>query len=158
LPRLAAGLTAAALFWSGLILAVPLLASAPPGPVWAAGVRAVGAVVCHQRPDRSFYAAGGAFPVCARCTGLYLSGAAGALAGWLGAARAPRRTRAILAAAALPTILTFIAEWAGLAATSNAMRAAAALPLGAAAGWCFVRMLREHEQPDHMRYDLVNGG
>ena len=36
--------------------------------------------VCHQRPERSFHVAGVQLPVCARCTGLYVSGAAGALA------------------------------------------------------------------------------
>lgn len=141
--RLATGLTVGALLWSALILAVPLLTPASPTPVWAAVVRAMGAVVCHQRPDRSFHAGAVAFPVCARCTGLYLSGALGALLGWIGAARAPRRPRAVLAAAAALTILTFAAEWTGLATTSNLVRAAAALPLGGVAGWCFVRMLRE---------------
>ena len=40
---------------------------------------AVGAVICHQRPERSFFLDGHQLPVCARCTGLYLSGAIGLL-------------------------------------------------------------------------------
>ena len=44
---------------------------------------AVGSVICHQRPDRSFFVDGHQLPVCARCTGLYLSSGAG-LAAWIG--------------------------------------------------------------------------
>ena len=29
-------------------------------------------VVCHQKPERSFFWKGKQFPVCARCTGIYL--------------------------------------------------------------------------------------
>jgi hypothetical protein len=54
----------------------------------------------------------------------------------------PRATRTALALAALPTALTFALEFAGLAHPSNIVRAVAALPLGAAAGWIFVRSLR----------------
>lgn len=43
---------------------------------------AAGSVICHQLPERSFFLDGRQLPVCARCTGLYLSGAAG-LAAWL---------------------------------------------------------------------------
>lgn len=55
--------------------------------------------------------------------------------------------RVWLAAAASFTVITFAAEWTGLAATTNLVRAAAALPLGGVAGWCFVRMLRAEERP-----------
>ncbi|MCA1585463.1 MAG: DUF2085 domain-containing protein [Acidobacteria bacterium] len=41
----------------------------------------VGAVICHQRPERSFHTAGIKWPVCSRCTGLY-AGAAFALLLW----------------------------------------------------------------------------
>lgn len=30
--------------------------------------------ICHRRPERSFFIKGHQFPVCARCTGLYISG------------------------------------------------------------------------------------
>lgn len=29
--------------------------------------------ICHRRPDRSFFIKGHQFPVCARCTGFYIS-------------------------------------------------------------------------------------
>ncbi len=29
-------------------------------------------LLCHQRPDRSFFIRGRQFPVCARCTGVYI--------------------------------------------------------------------------------------
>jgi uncharacterized membrane protein len=45
-------------------------------------IYAAGGLICHQRPERSFFLDGHQFPVCARCTGLYLSGAAGII-GWL---------------------------------------------------------------------------
>jgi uncharacterized membrane protein len=81
-------------------------------------------------------------PVCARCTGLYLSGALGAVAAWLTVPLMPRRTRTVIVAAAVPTIVTLASEWAGLAQPGNVARAVAAVPLGAACGWIFVRLLR----------------
>lgn len=30
-------------------------------------------LICHRRPDRSFFFKGHQFPVCARCTGIYIS-------------------------------------------------------------------------------------
>jgi len=85
-------------------------------------------------------------PVCARCSGLYLSGAAGTLLGWRwrGRRRLMRttRTRYLVFISAVPTAATFILEMLGIMPFSNASRAAAAAPLGAAAGWLFVRMLR----------------
>ncbi len=101
--------------------------------------------ICHQRSNRSFHVAGVQLPVCARCTGLYVSGAAGALVAWLGWRRrlnAPRHTRAVLVAAAIPTALTFSLEWLGLAHPSSMVRAICAVPLGVSAGWVFVRSLR----------------
>ena len=32
--------------------------------------------ICHRRPERSFFYKGKQFPVCARCTGFYISGIA----------------------------------------------------------------------------------
>ena len=81
-------------------------------------------------------------PVCARCTGLYLSGAIGALLGWAGRARHVRASRILLLAAAVPTAATWLLEILGVLPFSNAARFLAALPLGACAGWVFVRMLR----------------
>lgn len=32
--------------------------------------------ICHRKPERSFFYKGHQFPVCARCTGFYISGIA----------------------------------------------------------------------------------
>jgi uncharacterized membrane protein len=149
---LAIGLTCLAVLWAVLLTAD----ARPEGPahpsVVGSLVHAAAAVVCHQRPERSFQPGGRRFPVCARCAGLYLAGAFGALAGWIGRPRVPRRGRLFLAAAALPTVITLAVEWAGLGAPSNLIRATAAVPLGAAAGWLFVTMLRADEPAVQMRY------
>jgi uncharacterized membrane protein len=138
-----AALVSAALLWSGLILAAPWIATSPdriPSHL-AAGTYVVGAAVCHQRPERSFHISSVRLPVCARCTGLYLSAALGAIAGlaWAGSReKHPRRNqrdwRSWLAAAAVPTALTLVLEWLGLWAPSNAARALAAAPLGVVGG------------------------
>jgi uncharacterized membrane protein len=106
-----------------------------------------GALVCHQRVERSFKIAGDPMPVCARCTALYVSGALGALAAWLTIPLMPRRTRTAILAAAVPTIVTVVVERAGLMQPGNVLRAVAAVPIGAACGWIFVRMLRAEAAP-----------
>jgi len=145
----ALSLTVGAIAWSAGLLLAPLAVSRGSSPTaTAAGILYTGAArICHQRPERSFRLAGVPLPVCARCAGLYVSGAAGALLAFLvvsrhGPPRAPRRTRAILILAALPTAAALALEFAGLAYPSNIVRAASALPLGAAAGWVFIRSLR----------------
>jgi uncharacterized membrane protein len=105
-------------------------------------VDGLSSAICHRRPARSFRVDGRLFPVCARCTGLYMSGAVGAILGWIGRRKAPRDSRQLLLLSALPTALTIAVEWFGLSPLSNAIRALAAIPLGAAAGWTFVRLLR----------------
>lgn len=142
---LAISLTGAAVLWVAFLLTAPLLlARGSASPALAALYGAAG-LICHQRPERSFTVSGMQMPVCARCFGLYGAGAAGALAACaLGAGRVragSRGVRILLAAAAAPTAATVLVEWSGLAFPSNAVRAAAALPLGAAAGWIFVRLL-----------------
>ena len=135
---LPAALTAGACIWLALLLAAPIT----PALMF---VYDLAAGVCHQRAERSFHLAGAPLPVCARCIGLYLSGAVGAAAAWLaprgGWSMDARRARMIFAIAALPTVVTVALEYAGAAHPSNAVRAFASLPLGAAAGWLFVRML-----------------
>jgi uncharacterized membrane protein len=146
-PRLLAwSLTLGALLWSASVLLAPVALRGGDSrlALAAASVYRGGSLICHQRPERSFHIAGVQLPVCARCAGLYVSGSFGALAAWSGARRPrmPRRTRQLLLLAAIPTAVTFAAELTGLAHPSNAARALAALPLGAAAGWVFVRSLR----------------
>ena len=141
----------------------PATAGAP-GP--ATGARAlvaglvdlVGARVCHRRPERSFHLHGQPMPVCGRCVGLYVSAAVGLVAaGVLRTSRVTRQTSDVrpsswlptldpragwLAAAAMPTILTWTLEVAGLWNPGTPLRALAALPLGATAGWLLGRSTR----------------
>ena len=103
---------------------------------------ALGALVCHQLPDRSFVLAGRQLPVCARCTGLYLSGVLGfvgwcawkAARGWRRFVVAPRPALAIVIAAGIPTALSYATGLAGVWDGSNVTRALLAVPLGVSAG------------------------
>jgi uncharacterized membrane protein len=103
---------------------------------------AVGGVVCHQLPERSFFLDGQQLPVCARCTGLYASGAVGLLGFWiLKAGRGwppmtlqPGVVLRLLAVAAVPTALSVATAWIGAWDGSNVTRALLAIPLGATAG------------------------
>jgi uncharacterized membrane protein len=161
-PRAALALTLAAVFWTTALVAAPALLTHPVWAAPAAVIYAGSARVCHQRPERSFRLAGTQFPVCARCFGLYLAGAAGAVAAW-SARRGPgRRARMVLAVAAVPTAVTWTAEFAGLAGFSNTARAVAALPLGAVGGWVFVQLLRYDSSLDGHQVDdrrsPVHGG
>ena len=137
--RVALFLTSAAVLWTAAIFFAPLAHAHTGGLTLSRAIRAAGALVCHQRVERSFMIGGRPMPVCARCTGLYVSGAAGALAAWMVLPLMPRRTRAAILAAAVPTVATIVLESAGLAQPGNVARALAALPLGAACGWMFVR-------------------
>ncbi len=94
-------------------------------------------------------------PVCARCTGLYASAAAGAAFALaqarLGGSRAlgvrkslrASTARTILLVAAIPTAVTVIVEWLGLMDPGSVARFLAALPLGAAAAWVVATAARE---------------
>ena len=80
---------AAALGWAA---ALPLAAwmTVRPGtsPVYAfaLAVYAVGGLICHQLPERSFHLWSAQMPVCARCTGIYIGGALAAIIAPIGAA------------------------------------------------------------------------
>jgi uncharacterized membrane protein len=132
--------------WVMAVVLAPLaIASGSPVlSIGAAGIYAAGARVCHQRPDRCFWISGRPMPVCARCTGLYASAALAAPLALVGASALSRRRARLLAAiAALPTVITWGIEIAGLAHPSNIVRAVAALPLGFAAAWIVVTTLRD---------------
>jgi uncharacterized membrane protein len=137
-------LVIAALSWVAAITLAPLaISSSRTGlSLGAAVVYAAGARVCHQRPDRCFRIGGVPMPVCARCTGLYSGAAAAAPLGFLLASGlSSRRARRIAAVTALPTLLTWGIEMAGLAHPSNTVRAIAAVPLGFAAAWLVMAAL-----------------
>ena len=108
---------------------------------------ALGRVICHQRPERSFFSCGLQWPVCGRCSGLYFGAATGAvLALALGGRPQGRRTttpasdsarwRRILLVAALPTAVLWTIEFVGILDPGTIARFALALPVGmAASGW-----------------------
>ena len=116
-------------------------------------IYAVGGVICHQLPERSFFLEGRQLPVCARCTGLYVGGAAGLLAWWgikllrgwrpqpVPPASAPWATAGqarwalgLLLLVATPTVVSYLTGVLGVWDGSNVTRAVLALPLGVAAG------------------------
>jgi uncharacterized membrane protein len=112
--------------------------------LFATLVYATGSVVCHQQAGRSFHWDGAAWPVCARCTGIYTAAAlavvalAFASAVASGFSRTPhdaRTPRLVLALALVPTILTVAWEWTTGMPTGNVLRAAAGAPAGAAVAW-----------------------
>jgi uncharacterized membrane protein len=124
---------AAAIAWLLLVVLVPVLP-----PVLGAAVYAVGGVVCHQLPERSFHWAGAQLAVCGRCTGIYAG-----LCALAAMAPLPPRSyvrcfsdrrvaRGLLAIGALPTIVTLAAEWSGVWIPSSIARALAGAVLGVA--------------------------
>jgi uncharacterized membrane protein len=132
--------------WSAALAAAPGAGSSSHagGRTFAAAVYVAGSFICHQRPERSFHIDNVQLPVCARCVGLYVGAAVGAL-GWaviagLGRSVSARarwwqlRVRAVLAMAAIPTLLSIATAWLGVWDPGNTGRALLALPLGAAAG------------------------
>lgn len=135
-------IAAAAAAWVLLLLAAP--ASVLGVPV-SASTYLFGSFICHQKAERSFHLAAAQLPVCARCFGLYAGAAAvlclaaleraarggcstRPLEGW----RSASALRAVLLAGAVPTAVTWSAEALGFPDPGNAVRFAAALPLGAA--------------------------
>ena len=103
-------------------------------PLWTSGIYLVSSTICHRKPERSFHTSGVQWPVCGRCSGLYLGGGIGALI-----ALAVRRSRVdrnadarLLILAAVPTLITVALEWPGIYDAGNIGRALAAIPIGAA--------------------------
>jgi uncharacterized membrane protein len=131
--RLKGTIAGASLLWAlGLPMAAIAVAGQPHALTYAFAftMYAIGSVVCHQLPDRSFHVAAVALPVCARCTGIYLGAA---VASMLAATRRlPRPSHVVLwlLASALPTAATLSYEWTVGSAPSNWTRAAAGLALG----------------------------
>ena len=86
------------------------------------------AIVCHQRPERSFWIFGAEMAVCSRCLGIYLGAAVGLLF------RTSRRIalRLLIAAAAV-NLLDTMTELAGLHGNWLAIRFVFGLLLGGTA-------------------------
>ena len=136
------GLTGAALMWLTLILLSPVALGNGRMSTLTMAVYHAGSLVCHQRPERSFHLAGAQLPVCARCFGLYLSGAVGLLVASRRRGSIPAATtRLLLVIAALPIAITVALEWLGLIHTTNIVRLLTGLPLGFAAAVVIVRSL-----------------
>jgi len=153
-------LTIAAIGWCVTLIGAPyaLTSNSPRLVSAAATVYRASGFICHQRAARSFHLAGVQLPVCGRCSGLYFSGALGALLAWA-ASRQPRTAswaRRLLLWAALPTALSVVLELSGLAHPSNLGRALCALPLGAVAGWIFVQSLRSEKRVQHPVLPVAN--
>lgn len=121
--------------WVAVLLATPFLPAAP-----AAFMYVLGSRICHQIAERSFHLDGAQLPVCARCFGIYVGFAAGALL-------APGRVRArrVLILGAVPTLFTLLAEWSGVWQTSNVARAIAGAPLGIAVGLAVITAIRDSQ-------------
>ena len=132
-------IAAAALAWPMLLGAAVWHRASQGDSIWTAVLYAAGSRICHQRPDRSFHTAGIQWPVCGRCSGLYLGGALGALLGVSTARRVGARR--LLAICAVPTAITVGLEWLHLAQVSNLARLASAMPLGAAIGFVLVGVI-----------------
>jgi uncharacterized membrane protein len=137
----------ASVTWAAMLPAAVLATTRTPDAAWGPGypfalvVYAIGSVLCHQRPGRSFHLLGVQLPVCARCTGIY---AGAALIALLPAYTRTRETwqrarmpsaRAALLVSALPTIATLAYEWTTGHTPGNWTRAISGVPLGACVAW-----------------------
>ena len=126
LPR---ALAVAAVLWPVAMGAAVVDRVAHEDGVVSAIVYTAASRICHQRPDRSFHSSGHPWPVCGRCSGLYLAAPFGA---WAGRRWWPRRVsaRVGIVLAAVPTVATLILEFVSPDGVSSVARAVAALPLG----------------------------
>jgi uncharacterized membrane protein len=116
-------------------------------PAWATIVYAAASRVCHQRPERSFHTHDVAWPVCARCAGLYLAAPFAALVAFRRRSADTSRLHPLrlVALAAIPTAITLVWEWGGLGTPSNLVRFVTALPLGAAVAFVLIATVSERQ-------------
>ncbi len=142
---LAFALAAAAVIWAALLAAAPVLPAVIAAPLYA-----IGSLICHQIPERSFHLAGAQLPVCARCIGIY-AGVAVSVAGWGAGTRLD--SRALVVAGAMPVAVTVSLEWLGIWHPSNAVRAASGLLLGLAVGIAVASAVKR----DRMRAAAARG-
>jgi hypothetical protein len=141
-----------AVVWTLVVLAVPFAASGNGLASWAAGraivsvVYEIGRLVCHQRPERSFFLSGAQLPVCARCTGIYVGAALTGAVAWsltrlsgrlqaIGGPVSRDSLRRVLLMAVVPTVATIVYEWTTGEMPGSWTRAVSGGPLGAAVAW-----------------------
>jgi uncharacterized membrane protein len=145
----AAALACMTVLWPAALGAATLARANGRAPVWSGVTYFAASRLCHQRPDRTFHAGGAPWPVCGRCSGLYLAAPVGAAAALV---RRRRRRSDLtdqpslrwafwLAAAALPTGITLFLEWSGVMSITSVARAVAATPLGLAVAWALIDVL-----------------
>jgi uncharacterized membrane protein len=130
---------AASAAWAAAIPLATYAASRPHGSsvayAFAIGVYAIGRMVCHQMPARSFHVWMTSLPVCARCTGIYAGAALAAIA-FRGRLVTTRwNPKMALLAALVPTAATLAFEWTTGVMPSHWVRAFAGVPLGVAVAW-----------------------
>jgi uncharacterized membrane protein len=133
-----AWLVAASLVWVIVLTAAAVLRVNGTAPAVSTGIYLALSRLCHQRPERSFHTANVQWPVCARCSGLYLAAPVGAVIALVRGRRRAWHLRRLLSLASLPTAVTIALEWTAIAGLSNPVRAGAALPLGAAVAFALV--------------------
>ena len=132
---------AAALPLATYVASQPHLTGSRLGYALAIATYAIGSLVCHQRPERSFYLFGVPMPVCARCAGIYVGAASVSVV--MALVRARRLTAAegfgwantLLVASATPIAITLLYEWTTGITPANWIRAASGLSLGGAVAW-----------------------
>src|SRR4029453_1629259 len=156
--------------WFALIPLATFLAGraspkTPAGHGLAFMTYAIGSLVCHQRPERSFHLFGVQMPVCARCLGIYAGAATASALLWLFSARRSevlRHDSAIswpgfgvarnaLLVSAIPLAATLAYEWTTGDTPANWIRAVSGLSLGAAVAWIVCTV-----ESGHDRVDTVN--
>jgi len=124
-----------------------------PGGMLSTAVYVVSSQICHQRSERSFHTEEVQWPVCSRCSGLYVGAAIGALLSRSSAiARRIARVRPpiLLAVAAAPTTLAWMAEWALGADVTNTLRGGTALPLGATIALVLVAVVSKSSESNQV--------
>lgn len=126
----AAGLLALAMLAGLLIPSAPCVTGRAPALV--AVIDVFGGFICHQRPERSFSSCGRQWPVCGRCSGLYLGAAAGTVLVAFGVRRrlTVSRWRQAFLLAAAPTLLSWTVEASSGLDPGTVARFVLALPLG----------------------------
>ncbi len=142
-------LTGATIVWAG-VLPLGTLDAGGSSPTVSSVVYAMGEILCHQRPERSFSWHGQPWPVCARCAGVYVGAAFGVVLAHAlrRQALAPpaRVVRLWLIAAACPALATILYEWVTGITPGHALRAATGGAMGLVAGALLVRFLREWQR------------